>query len=92
MCIYYDPLIGEDEDNRCVSCSHQACSALGYKLISSQLLWFSCKQLHILYQLLGRSEVLRSLRHYLQVQSKDITPLITWRREAWKEEELDDLP
>ena len=40
--------------------------------------------------LLRRSEVLRSLRHYLQV--KDITPSIAWRREARKEEALDDLP
>ena len=39
--------------------------------------------------LLRRSEVLRSLRHYLQV--KDITPSIAWRREARKEEALDDL-
>ena len=38
--------------------------------------------------LLGRSEVLRSLRHKV----KDITPSIDWRREAWKEEALDDLP
>ena len=37
-------------------------------MASSQLLQFCCKQLHILYQLLRRSEVLRSLRHYLQVQ------------------------
>ena len=39
--------------------------------------------------LLGRSAVLRSLRHY---KAKDITPLIASRREAWKEEALDDLP
>ena len=39
---------------------------------------------------LGRSEVLRSLR--AQSQYKDITPSIAWRREAWKEEALDDLP
>ena len=25
-------------------------------------------------------------------KAKDITPSITWRREAWKEEALDDLP
>ena len=25
-------------------------------------------------------------------QDEDITPLIAWRREAWKEEALDDLP
>ena len=36
--------------------------------------------------LLGRSEVLRSLRHYLQ---EDITLLIAWRREALKEEALE---
>ena len=42
--------------------------------------------------LLGRSEVLRSLIHYLRTQTKDITSSITWRREAWKEEALDDLP
>ena len=42
--------------------------------------------------LLGRSEVLRGLRHDLRAQSQDITPLITWRREMWKEEALDDLP
>ena len=43
--------------------------------------------------LLGRSEVLRSLRHYLRgYKTKDITPSIAWRREALKEEVLDDLP
>ena len=41
--------------------------------------------------LLERSEVLRSLRHYLRVQTKDITPSMAWRREAWKEEARDDL-
>ena len=25
-------------------------------------------------------------------KAKDIIPLIAWRREAWKEEALDDLP
>jgi len=25
-------------------------------------------------------------------KAKDITPSIAWRREAWKEEALDDLP
>ena len=35
--------------------------------------------------LLGRSELLRSLRHYLRVQTKDITPWTAWRREEWKE-------
>ena len=25
-------------------------------------------------------------------KAKDITPSITWRREAWKEDVLDDLP
>ena len=30
---------------------------------------------------LGRSEVLRSLRHYMQAESKDITPGVAWRRE-----------
>ena len=39
----------------------------------------------------GRSEVLMSLRHYLRAQAKDITPSISWRREAWREEALDDL-
>ena len=42
--------------------------------------------------LLGRSEVLRSLSHYLRAQIQDITPSIAWSREAWKEEALDDLP
>ena len=77
--------------------------------------------------LLGRSEMLRSLRHYLRAQgndradrlagkatlkwlpsrkirsvekldttcghkAKDNTQFIAWRREAWKEEALDDLP
>ena len=43
--------------------------------------------------LLERSEVLRSLKHYLRAQSqRHITPLIAWRREALKEEALDDLP
>ena len=41
---------------------------------------------------LGKSEVLRSLKHYLQAQSQDITPSITCRREVWKEKALDDLP
>ena len=40
-----------------------------------------------------RSEVLRSLRHYLREQSgKDVTPSIAWRRQVWREEALDDLP
>ena len=38
----------------------------------------------------GRSEVLRSLRRYGH-KAKYITFGITWRREAWKEEALDDL-
>ena len=42
--------------------------------------------------LLGRSEVLRSLRHYLRARANDITPSIAWRREAWKEKALDGLP
>ena len=43
--------------------------------------------------LLGRSKVLRNLRHTsCGHKAKDITPSITWRREAWKEEALDDLP
>ena len=29
---------------------------------------------------LRRSEVLRSLRHYLQSQTKDITPTAAWRK------------
>jgi len=42
--------------------------------------------------LLGRSELLRSLRYYLRAQSQEhITPLIAWRREALKAEALDDL-
>ena len=42
---------------------------------------------------LGTSEVLRNVRHYLQgLKAKDITPTIAWRREAWKEEAVDDLP
>ena len=32
--------------------------------------------------LLGRYEVLRSLRHYRGSKTKDITPSIAWRREA----------
>ena len=39
-----------------------------------------------------RSEVLRSLRHSCVYEAKDITSSIAWRREAWKEEALDDLP
>ena len=43
--------------------------------------------------LLGRSEMLRSLRHTsCGHKASDITPSIAWRREAWKEEALDDLP
>ena len=40
---------------------------------------------------LGRSEVLRSLRHNLRHKARDITPLIAWGREARKEEAFDDL-
>ena len=40
----------------------------------------------------GRSEVLRSLRYYLRAQSQGMTSLFVWRREAQKEEALDDLP
>ena len=39
--------------------------------------------------LLGRSETLRSTT--CGHKAKDITPLIAWRREAWKMEALDDL-
>ena len=41
--------------------------------------------------LLGRSEVLRSLRYYLPAQTPRDIPSIACRREAWKEEELDDI-
>ena len=41
---------------------------------------------------LGRSEVLRSLRHYMWAQSQGHHTIDAWRREAWKEEALDDLP
>jgi len=41
---------------------------------------------------LASYEVLRSLRHYCGHKAKDIIPQIAWRREAWKEEALDDLP
>ena len=34
--------------------------------------------------------MLRSLRHYLRAQIKDIKPSIAWKREARKEEALDD--
>ena len=47
----------------------------------------------VIIMLLGTSEVLRSLRHYLRAQSQGhhtVDRLI--RREAWKEEALDDLP
>ena len=37
------------------------------------------------------SEVLRNLRHTCGHTAKDITPSIARRREAWKEEALDDL-
>ena len=40
--------------------------------------------------LLGRSVVLRSLRHYLRAQSQGYHTI--WRREALKEEALDDHP
>ena len=40
---------------------------------------------------LGRSEVLRNLRHNLRQKAKHITLLIAWRREARKEEAFDDL-
>ena len=39
---------------------------------------------------LRRSEVLRSLRNYLRMQSH--TQSIAWWREVWKEKVLDDLP
>ena len=42
--------------------------------------------------LLERSQVLRSLRHYLRAKSKNTALSIAWRREAWKEEALDNLP
>ena len=42
--------------------------------------------------LLGRSEVLRNLRHYSRAQSQGYhKALIAWRKEALKEEALDDL-
>ena len=43
--------------------------------------------------LLGRSEVLRSLRHYLRAQSQGRHTIDHLEeREAWEEEALDDLP
>ena len=42
--------------------------------------------------LLRRSQMLRSLRHYLWAQSQIDHTLIAWRTEAWKEEELGNLP
>ena len=41
---------------------------------------------------LERSQVLRSLRHYLRAKSKNIALSIAWRKEAWKEGALDNLP
>ena len=41
---------------------------------------------------LGRSKVLRSLCHYLRAQSQGHHRSVAWRREAWKEKALDDLP
>ena len=41
---------------------------------------------------LGRSEMLRSLRHYLRSQNKGHHTINRQRREAWKEEAADDLP
>ena len=43
--------------------------------------------------LLGRSEALRSLRHYLRAQSQGQHTIdrLGREREAWKEEALDDL-
>ena len=40
--------------------------------------------------LLGRSEVLRCLRHYLRVQSQEHHTIDSL--EAWKEEALDESP
>ena len=39
------------------------------------------------------SEVLRSLRHYLQAKIQRLAThtSIAWRREGWKEEAIDDL-
>ena len=36
--------------------------------------------------------MLRSLRQYLPTQRRGHDTIIAWRREAWKEEALDDLP
>jgi len=36
--------------------------------------------------------MLRSLKYYPREKAKDITLSATWRREARKEEALDDLP
>ena len=41
---------------------------------------------------LGRSEVLRAWDTTCRLKAKDTTPLIAWRREALKDEALDDLP
>ena len=40
----------------------------------------------------GRSEVMTSLRHYLRAQSQGHHTIDRERRDAWKEEALDDLP
>ena len=90
-----NPLIAEDEDNRCVSCSHQACSALGYKLTSSQLLQFWTFSANNCIFCMSFSEDLKCWEAWdttCRYKAKDITPSIAWRREAWKEEALDDLP
>ena len=42
--------------------------------------------------LVGRSEVLRSLIHYLRAQSQGHHTIDRVERTAWKEEELDDRP
>ena len=42
--------------------------------------------------LLGRSDVLRSLRHYLRAQGQGHHTIDRLDGEAWKEDALDDLP
>ena len=49
-----------------------------------------CQSSKSILEDLKRSEVLRSLRHYLRAQSH--TPSIAWRREAWKDDALNYLP
>ena len=74
------------------SCGCTALDMPEWREMAEQIDWQAGKATLTNSLLLNRPEMLSSLRHYRQVQSQGLTPLITWKRESWKKEVLDNLP